>query len=281
VDFDDFRIAEKEPQPPVDLATANSHPIPPFDPARLQALLDDIKRDPYRGKSPPKIVIKLDDLRPANGGVHARWLKVADFAKSRNIKVAFGIIANSMEADCPQFVQWVKEKNASGMIEFWNHGYDHAGDTKIMEFSGQPYEHQKEHMTKANQLAREKLGFPFVSFGAPFNATDASTVQVLSEDPDIKVWMYGDSKNPAGKVVLRRCIVNIETPTLIPNYAAFVEGYAHNRGAAYFVMQGHPGGWSDDRYEQFTKEVDFLISQKADFVLPREFLDPPATAAAH
>src|SRR5262249_48257568 len=104
-----------------------------------------------------------------------------------------------------------------------------------------------------------------------FNATDANTVKVLAEDPDIKVWMYGDPKNPAGKVVLARNAVNIETPTFIPNYAAFLEAYVHNRKGEYFVMQGHPTHWDDDRWNQFVKIVDFLIAQKADFVFPREF----------
>ncbi len=45
------------------------------------------------------------------------------------------------------------------------------------------------------------------------------------------MWMYGDPRNPAGKkVLIRSGAVTLETPTLIPNYAAFIEGYAHNRG---------------------------------------------------
>ena len=84
--------------------------------------------------------------------------------------------------------------------------------------------------------------------------------------------MYGNPKTPAGKTVLERCpMVNIEMPTFIPNFASFVEGYAHNRGGRYFVLQGHPTHWDDERWEQFTKIVGFLIGQKADFVLARDF----------
>ena len=281
VDFDDFQVAELGDEPPATVEKGQAHPIPASDPARLKALETEIAANPYRGKAPPKIVIKLDDFGAAKGNVHPKWLKVADFARERKIKVTFGIIGTRMTEDCPAFAEWTKARHDAGEIEFWHHGWDHAerqeNGKRIMEFSGEPYEHQKKHMTDTNKLAREKLGFAFASFGAPFNATDASTVKVLSEDPDIKVWMYGDPKNPAGKKVLERCHpVSIESPTMIPNYGAFLEGYAHNRGAEYFVMQGHPAGWDDDRWDQFVKIVDFLIAQKAEFVFASDFAAPAA-----
>ena len=278
VDLDDFIVTELPETAPaaVEVKPGQAHPVPPFDPVRLQACLDDLQADPHRGQPPPKIVLKLDDFRPVRGKPHPQWLKVADFAKSKNLKVNFGIVAQGLAEECPDFVAWTKERNASGMIEFWNHGWDHgerAGENgkRIQEFCGESYEYQKKHLTDSNRLAREKLGFPFVTFGAPFNSTDASTLKVLSEDPDIKVWLYGDVKNSAGKTVLDRTFpVSLESPTFIPNYAAFVEGYAHNRAAAYFVLQGHPANWNDERWEQFVKIVEFLTAQNAEFVLARD-----------
>jgi peptidoglycan/xylan/chitin deacetylase (PgdA/CDA1 family) len=283
VDLDDFLLKELSDVEPPPLTAGQGHPIPPFDPERVKALEQDVASNPYRGKTPPKIVLKLDDLGPAkNGKVPAQWLRVTEYAKAHNIKVSFGIIATGMTREAPEFFQWVKDRNAEGMIEFWNHGWDHgsrpdattAGKV-VQEFNGETYEYQKKHMTDSNQLAREKLGFPFVSFGAPFNATDANTVKVLTEDPDIKVWLFGDAKNPAGKAVLPRDTIGIEYPTLLPSYADFLEAYAHNRGAGLHTMQGHPGGWGDDRWEQFVKVVDFLIAQKAEFLLPKDFAKNP------
>lgn len=277
VDIDDIQITELTDEPPPPYNPADGHPVPPSDPARVKMLEDEVAANPYKGKTPPKIVLKVDDFVPSHGGVHPRWIKLADFCKDRKIKINYGIIANGMNSDCAEFVKWTKAQHDAGRIEFWNHGFDH-GQTKdtgkiVSEFDGQTYEYQKDHMTKANQLAREKLGFPFVAFGAPFNATDANTVKVLSEDPDIKVWMYGDTRNTAGKTVLERIYtVNIENPTLIPNYAAFLEGYVHNRGSAYFVMQGHPAGWGGDRWDQFVKIVDFLTAQKAEFVFASDLI---------
>lgn len=279
VDVDDFLVKELSDEPPPPIPPGQGHPIPPFDPERVKALEQDVAENPYRGKTPPQIILKLDDLKPTkNGKVHPNWLRVADYAKARNIKVSFGIIASGMETpDSGEFFQWVKDRNAEGAIEFWNHGWDHgdradpATGKKIQEFCGETYEYQKKHMTDSNNLAREKLGFPFVSFGAPFNAVDSNTVRVLTEDPDIKVWMYGDAKNPAGKVILARDNIGIEYPTLLPSYSNFLENYAHNRGSGLHTMQGHPGGWGEDRWGQFVKIVDFLIAQKAEFHVPRDF----------
>ncbi len=80
-----------------------------------------------------------------------------------------------------------EEQHAAKRIEFWNHGWDHAaGEKLIREFSGQPYEHQKDPPYPGQRDRPRKLGFSFESFGAPFNATDAVTARVLAEDPDIK-----------------------------------------------------------------------------------------------
>jgi len=279
VRLDDISVKKLGEITPMQRDADGAAPIPPTDPARIEMLEKEIAADPHRGKPAPRIVLKLDDFGPRNGTVHPKWIKVAEFAKEKNIPVTFGIVAKGLEENAPAFVQWTKEHHAAGDIEFWNHGYDHAEGPnaegkKVQEFNGTGLDHQKTHMADANRLAREKLGFPFVSFGAPFNATDENTVRVLEESPDIKVWMYGNRNQPAGKKVLSRCYsVTIESPTFIPNYADFLEGYAHNRGAEYFVMQGHPTHWNDDRWNQFTKIVEFLIAQKASFVKASDFVE--------
>jgi peptidoglycan/xylan/chitin deacetylase (PgdA/CDA1 family) len=270
--MDDFCIKELGDSVPQPRGPDGAAPIPPFDSEQIDFLENEIAGNPYREKSPPKIVLKFDDLGPRNGTVHARWMEVAEWARKRNIIVTMGIIAKGMEEDCPAFVQWVKDRHAEGRIEFWNHGWDHAQwknaeGMEVREFSGSGYEHQKKHFAETQRIAREKLGFPFASFGAGFNATDRDTVRVLAEDPDTKVWIYGDAAADSGKTVLQRCYeVSVESPTLIPNYADFLEGYAHNRGTDYFVLQGHPMGWNNERWDQCNKIVDFLISQKAEFV---------------
>ncbi len=188
-------------------------------------------------QSPPYIMIKIDDLKSNKGKVHPLWKKVVDYLKSRNIKAGIGIICDSLEEDSPEYFQWIKDQRAGGMIEFWNHGYDHKewqeGVKKVEEFKGPSYEQQKQHLLRCNELAKQKLGFTLPAFGAPFNATDDNTSKALSEDPDTTIWLYGDLKHPSGKVVLDRVgAVNIENPTFLPSLEKFMQGYAKYPEAA-------------------------------------------------
>lgn len=222
----------------------------------------------------PKVIVKLDDLKQVKDRIYPRWQKVADFAKERKIKVGFGIVFESMEEDCPKYVAWIKQLHDTGLFEFWCHGFDHAewkeGDKTLYEFGGSTYEHQKEHLTRCTKLCREKLGFPLVSFGAPFNIIDDTANKVLGEDPDIQVVMFAD--NVPGKVALPRVFsVNIESPTFVANYPAFVEGYVHNLTFPVFVCQGHPNSWDDNRYKNFTQIVDFLQSIGAEFAWASDY----------
>jgi peptidoglycan/xylan/chitin deacetylase (PgdA/CDA1 family) len=279
LDFDDFSLQKVEPSevavlPLVTSADAGPAPENGVKTSELVETTPKLAKAPRQ--SPPYIMIKVDDLRVVNGRVHARWKKFAEFCRERKIRAGIGIICDSLEGDNPAYIAWIKEQQATGLFEFWNHGYDHSetevDGKKLQEFKGPTYEQQKEHYTRSQKLAREKLGAPFSTFGAPFNATDANTAKVLSEDPDTKVWLYGDSKNTAGKLVLDRVYpVNIENPLFLPSLDKFIEGYNKYPQKEYFVIQGHAAKWDEPRFEQFTKIVDFLIEQKANFVTPTEF----------
>jgi peptidoglycan/xylan/chitin deacetylase (PgdA/CDA1 family) len=226
---------------------------------------------------PPYIMIKIDDLVANHGKVHPLWRKVVDYLKGRNIKCGIGIICNSLESDSPEYFQWIKDQHAGGLVEFWNHGFDHKSweeaGKKMFEFKGPSFEQQKQHLLRCNELAKQKLGFTLPAFGAGFNATDENTVKALAEDPDTKIWLYGDPKNPAGKVVLERVFnVNIENPTFLPDVEKFKQGYAKNPTKDYFVIQGHPTHWNDERWAQFTQIIDFLVKENAVFTTPSEYV---------
>ncbi len=254
----------------------------------LAICLPAMAADAPARKSPPYIILKVDDLNNNGGEVHPRWQKFVDFTAERKIKSSIGIICNSLEKDDPKYFQWIKDQHAKGLIEFWNHGYTHKswkeGDKTVYEFKDVPYEQQKKNLLRCNELAKQKLGFTLPAFGAGFNAIDENTAKALSEDPDTTIWLYGDKKNPAGKVVMDRVgSVNIENPTFVPSLQRFKAGYALNPTRDYFVIQGHPAQWTDERFAGFVELIDFLISEKAVFVTPSEFVKlkglKPATTA--
>jgi GH35 family endo-1,4-beta-xylanase/peptidoglycan/xylan/chitin deacetylase (PgdA/CDA1 family) len=220
-------------------------------------------------KTPPYIILKLDDMASAGTRVPVQWKKLAEFTRGRNIKASIGIICKSLEGDKPEYLGWIKEQHATGLFEFWNHGYEH----KEFEFMGASYEDQKQRMDRCEELARTKLGFSLRTFGPPYGNTDDVTSRVLSESKDLKIWLYGDAQNLGGKIDLNRIgEVNIESPLFSPSLEKFKAGYEKYPDRNYFVIQGHPPQWDDARFEQFYKIIDFLVGEKAVFVTPEEYV---------
>lgn len=238
-------------------------------------------------KQPPIIVLKFDDLKPVDGKVHGLWLKLVDYLESRDIKGSMGIVCKSLNDASPEFCQWVKDRKASGKWEFWFHGWDHGthdvDGKKYNEFSKRSYEEQKKRFDDSQALAKEKFGFAFETFGPPGGAStpsmDAETYRVMQDDPNMKVWLYPTPIDNPGKklatqnkvVILDRVwSVNTEKTVGKPDFDAFVAGYAKNPDRQYFFLQGHPMHWSPDRFKEFTRIIDFLVEQKAQFMTPTE-----------
>lgn len=226
----------------------------------------------------PAVVLKLDDLVAKGGKVPPRWQRIADFAEQRRIKVSIGIICRSLENDAPDYFAEIKRQAATGLVEFWHHGYDHRrwteGDVTYCEFHKTSREHQAEHLLRGQRLAKEKLGITFTVFGAPYNATDATTADVMAADmPDIKVWLYGKASMSGGKFIAGRVKnIGIEAPVHKPNYAALVKGFEEHRAKnhRYHVLQGHPASWDDAAFAEFVRIVDYLAAQGCTFVFPSE-----------
>lgn len=236
------------------------------------------EKAPEPRKNPPYVILKLDDVVNTRGRVPERFKKLGEYIRTKKIKASLGIICNSLEGDNPEYIQWLKDLHDTGLVEFWTHGYTHKewdeNGKHLQEFNGTSYEEQKQHFDRSQELAKQKLGFAFTSFGAPFNGTDANTARALTEEPEIKIWLYGDIQNPAGKLVLDRVgPVNIENPLFVPSLDRFIAGYNKYPTREYFVIQGHPNQWDDARFDQFTKIVDFLIEQKAKIVTPTEYAE--------
>ena len=223
------------------------------------------------------IVLKLDDMRQRHGAIPSGWQRVYEFTESRGIPFSAGIICNSLEAGPSEYFEGLKAWAESGRVEFWNHGYDHRQWTeagqRIREFQGTSYEQQLEHLKRSQELGVEKIGVRFVSFGSPFNSTDAATEQALSEIPELKVWIYGPGNQAAGKHVLKRNYkLNLEPKTGQLDLEQFKAAYLSNDPGKVLVLQGHPMLWDDAEFAVFTQIIDFLESQNVRFALPRDLI---------
>ncbi len=291
VDVDDFSLELLAPE------MAVKKPLPP--PIPVEPILEEIKTNPTRGKTPPRIVLKLDDL----GGswskgpmkqIHHNWQRIGKFAEERKIKVSMGVVAKGLEDAGPDAFEWIKRLNNTGLVEFWLHGYDHAGwtaaDGKAMpEGRGRSVEEQTQRQALCQKIAEEKLGFHFASFGptgsGPAPSHDAALLEGLHNDPFMTSILYpapmddmARALQARGKVTVlsRVWSVNLEGFVGHPRFDLFLQGYAHNRGRSYFILQGHPAAWGWDdtdknvAYGDFLKIVNFLTAQGATFVTPTE-----------
>lgn len=89
-------------------------------------------------------IIRADDIR----GSTEKWNRFFALSKEKGVKVSAGIVCQSLEQGTPGYFEGLRKLQASGGVEFWNHGWDHkrwtTGDGKERrEFSGTGYEHQQ------------------------------------------------------------------------------------------------------------------------------------------
>jgi S-formylglutathione hydrolase FrmB len=247
-------------------------------------------------KSPPVIILKLDDLSQKEGTILPNFRKMAELLEARQIKGSFGVIlaarwpgAQSLPDSGPEYVEWVKKLATSGRIEFWFHGWDHSTHDEngeaYCEFNNRTYEEQKQRFDRSQKIAREKLGFTFQTFGpgggnSKFPTFDETTLRVLADDPHIKTWLCPKPLDEAGRklesggkvTILDRVMdVNLERKVGEPDFNWFLEGYSKHPDREYFVLQGHPNTWDDAKFSEVLKIIDFLIQQKATFMTPTEY----------
>lgn len=282
VDFDDFVITGL----PDDIKPVLPKPYVARKEDKVEPL--DMNNLPKR-KTPPVIVIKLDDLKMFRTTQHPKWNKVADYLDSKGVKGTMGILCETLANATPEYCQWIKSHHASGNWEFWFHGWDHKthkdDDGKTYnEFNHRSYAEQKKRLDDSQKLCLEKLGFALTCFGPPGGvgngSHDANTHKVMIDDPYMTAWLYpqpidklGKETDAAGKVTIldRVWAVNLEAAVGHPDFERFVRGYIKYLDRPYFVLQGHPVMWDDYRFEQFTRIIDFLIAENAQFVLPSEY----------
>jgi peptidoglycan/xylan/chitin deacetylase (PgdA/CDA1 family) len=228
---------------------------------------------------PPVVILKLDDFKPGGTLMPDGWQLTSDLLAARQLKASFGMIGKDIVRANSAFCDWVRKQHDSGMIEFWNHGYLHAkrriGGKEVAEFQDR-YNAQLESLDKAQEVGKEKLGFTFTTFGAPYNAVNADTARALQANDDLTLWLYGDPRiaEEGGftGILLGRSI-NLETPVHQPNFAAFKEQYDRGDLGSYIVLQGHPRTWASDRsrFRNFVQIIDFLQQQECKFMTPSEY----------
>lgn len=228
------------------------------------------------GQSQKYVVLKLDDVIAGSDGqiISDRWQRVSDYLEAKKIKAAFGIIGFSLEEDNPAYFRWITERAGRGFVEFWNHGFRRRTQSDSIGEFEHGYGEQLYSLQMTNNLAKAKLGLALATWGPHWSGVNADTDRALSQIPEIKIT-FGFPDDPVhfkGVVIPRK--INLEYPTHNPDFEAFKSAYLNREGDLdCFYLQGHPMSWDDTRWENFVKIVEFLESEKVNFVTPAELLD--------
>lgn len=224
-------------------------------------------------------IVKTDDVTAVN----AKWDRCFKIANDKGIKVSAGIIAESFEKQGPEYGKWLKKWDATGMVEFWNHGWDHKrwteGGKNKSEFGGSGYDHQIEHLEKAQAAYKNALGKDFTVFGSPYNAMDQDTAKALKKIPELKL-VFCNPEAPATKamrdrILLPMSLIGEHDGTGKPDFEKFKEDYAKKDrpDLTFAAIQFHPMGFSEKGFKDYAAILDFLKSEGWTFMLPSEYAE--------
>jgi peptidoglycan/xylan/chitin deacetylase (PgdA/CDA1 family) len=227
-----------------------------------------------QGKTEKIAIIKADDVRQET----KNWQRFFDLSREKGVKVSAGIICNSLEGDNKKYSDWLNKLQASGWVEFWNHGWDHSRgkETKgksTSEFSKSGYPHQKKHFDDSQAIMKRVLGSEPIALGTGYNAVDSDTVKVMNESSTLRIF-FGYS-NPDGlkdTVVAPMKLKGEHDGTGKPNFQKFKEDYQQKKNLTFTAIQFHPNGFSPQHFDEYSKILDFLISEGWTFMLPKEYI---------
>lgn len=223
-------------------------------------------------------IVKADDVT----GVNAKWERFFKLAQKHGVPVSAGIIGNSFEKQDEKYDEWLKNWEATGKVEFWNHGWDHrrwdeSGAYKS-EFSGSGFEHQKTHLVKVQKAGEEVLGRSFVAFGTPFNDMDADTAKALNGIPELRMFFCRPDSEPTkaleGKILLPMHLRGENDGTGKPNFEKFKEEYEMRKADPSLTLcafQFHPGAFAEEGFTEFSSIVEFLKAEGWTFMLPTDY----------
>jgi peptidoglycan/xylan/chitin deacetylase (PgdA/CDA1 family) len=222
--------------------------------------------------TPLKIILKLDDFY-SNAG-NSTSTPTLDYLVSKKIKAGLGFVSSrNDETALSIYSSYLNQTNANGekLFEIWNHGYDHINP----EFDGTTYAYQKKHFDDANQGVLDNLRIQMRSFGSPYNANDATTNTVISENPNYKLTMF-NSPAPSSSATIHNINrrVNFEASTGNPLFSTFKANYDNLKDnyTDYMILQGHPYDWtSTAKLNEFKQIIEFLISEGVEFITPFDY----------
>ena len=219
------------------------------------------------------VILKADDMAFDEATtIPVEWRPFLEYLQSNRIKASIAIRGESIEHGNEQFHTFIKALDASGLIEFWNNGYQiSAGkDSSLDEiesvFRAGSLSAQKADIERTQALARANLDMTLRVFGAPGNVTGAETAQAIEEVEDIAVWLLGD---PSTDMFVLDQGLALGGEASNPSLDRFIEDYDPKQ--PYLVLEIHPDEWEEAGHAEFQRIVEFLLGEGVVFTTPYEY----------
>ena len=215
------------------------------------------------------VILKADDLVQDEKVISKKWQNFINYSIEKKIRTSIGIVGTSLESNNYKYYKYIKDFLKVGLFEIFNHGYYHLvnGDKNgYSEFRNTSYDFQKFSLKRTQDLCQEYLNFRPAAFAAPGNAIDETTLQIINESEDIKIWFFGNPNT--SKMNLKRNI-DFEYPYGNPQLDEFFNKYKSDEEV--ITIQIHPNMWDDEKFQKYILLIDFLQSQNVTFITPSEY----------
>jgi len=243
-------------------------------PFPVAATASAVAAGPQRPASPRIAIIRADDMTGRSPG----WDRFLSSSRKLGIKVAIGIICDSLQSDHDGYYTWLRDLQQSGEGDTLIHGWDHQklpsdGLHTVSEFRDSGYDYQRKHLADSQALMLKVLGRPAVALGTPWNDFDRDTIRVVSQDPDVRLFFAHQTGLFDGHTAVMRILAIPNDGTGKPNFEKFKAFYdAHQDRFGAVAFQFHPAGYSAHRQAEYERIITCLRDEGWIFMQPREYL---------
>lgn len=165
------------------------------------------------------VILKADDLTSfdwstLSNGLGSGWMRYMKRLAELHIAGSAGVVARDMHT-MPLATANCLGSLDQAQMELWNHGFDHCPHNPphadsgphwicnsprvnpalpLVEFYNSTPQFQREHLALAQSTIRDVFGITMHTFGAPSNAIDETAANVLDQETDILVSVYGGGR---------------------------------------------------------------------------------------
>ena len=221
------------------------------------------------------VIIKADDFKTPSSA----WTSFLQVSRDEGVKVGLGVIVASIAGDST--ARWMKEQQAAGDVEFWNHGWDHTrwttNGTEVSEFKGSGLEYMQQHLADSQAGLSSALGKDVIALGTGFNGFDTNTAAAINATPALRLFFTRNVSTVRNLLDPRVTVVKIigeADGTGKPSAAKFEAEFPPGTPGPV-ALQFHPAnsGFDSARLDEYRKILKYLLANGYSILLPAEYVE--------